>query len=103
MQLCCPHRTTVLGVPLILIPRDRHAEDPQSVEKLREAQTSRTRDGGGASCSHRGEASAKLAAIWVKVLHTLKNGYPAPTTATRAEPVNNSSTKATQWGSGPQS
>eukprot|EP00962_Isochrysis_galbana_P019178 scaffold5586_cov124-Isochrysis_galbana.AAC.2 len=64
---------------------------------------SRTRDGGGESWSHRGAASARLAAIWVKVLHTLKNGYPAPTTATRAEAVSSSSTSATQWGSGPQS
>eukprot|EP00962_Isochrysis_galbana_P019179 scaffold5586_cov124-Isochrysis_galbana.AAC.3 len=32
MQLCLPHWTTVLAVPFRLVPRDRHADEPQSVE-----------------------------------------------------------------------
>ena len=68
-----PQRRVVSREPLSeTVPKDRQAEDPQSVEKRREAQISRTREGGGCARSQCGLASASAAAICVKVLHTLK-------------------------------
>ena len=73
-------RTTTASLPRRSVAfMSRHAEEPQSVERMREAQTSRTPRGAtavrllamrGEAESQSGDSSARAAPICVNVLHT---------------------------------